>query len=164
MNCLCGHFFFSLVNLTVLRCVELFCTIADWWTVCLALGLNFTFLSLAYPTRPDIIDSAILRPGRLDQLIYIPLPDEPVGSLVPHPVPNLSSPPGSSCEVLYRCQRWFSKWPGHIRPLPVSQNSIDCSCSSFYVVVKSSSVRAKTGNPMLLALATDIPPRKMILS
>jgi len=27
--------------------------------------------------RPDIIDSAVLRPGRLDQLIYIPLPDEP---------------------------------------------------------------------------------------
>jgi transitional endoplasmic reticulum ATPase len=27
-------------------------------------------------TRPDIIDPAILRPGRLDQLIYIPLPDE----------------------------------------------------------------------------------------
>merc|ERR1712154_432387 len=26
--------------------------------------------------RPDIIDSAIMRPGRLDQLIYIPLPDE----------------------------------------------------------------------------------------
>lgn len=26
--------------------------------------------------RPDIIDSAILRPGRLDQLIYIPLPDD----------------------------------------------------------------------------------------
>jgi len=25
--------------------------------------------------RPDIIDPAILRPGRLDQLIYIPLPD-----------------------------------------------------------------------------------------
>ena len=28
--------------------------------------------------RPDIIDPAILRPGRLDQLIYIPLPDEQV--------------------------------------------------------------------------------------
>ena len=26
--------------------------------------------------RPDIIDSAIMRPGRLDQLIYIPLPDK----------------------------------------------------------------------------------------
>lgn len=26
--------------------------------------------------RPDIVDPAILRPGRLDQLIYIPLPDE----------------------------------------------------------------------------------------
>eukprot|EP01138_Halocafeteria_seosinensis_P000756 gb/GECG01000774.1/.p1 GENE.gb/GECG01000774.1/~~gb/GECG01000774.1/.p1 ORF type:complete len:831 (+),score=151.57 gb/GECG01000774.1/:1-2493(+) len=25
--------------------------------------------------RPDIIDSALMRPGRLDQLIYIPLPD-----------------------------------------------------------------------------------------
>lgn len=32
----------------------------------------FTFLLLT-----DIIDSAVLRPGRLDQLIYIPLPDEP---------------------------------------------------------------------------------------
>jgi len=26
--------------------------------------------------RPDILDAAIMRPGRLDQLIYIPLPDE----------------------------------------------------------------------------------------
>ena len=30
--------------------------------------------------RPDIIDPAILRPGRLDQLIYIPLPDEAVST------------------------------------------------------------------------------------
>lgn len=27
--------------------------------------------------RPDILDPAIMRPGRLDQLVYIPLPDEP---------------------------------------------------------------------------------------
>eukprot|EP00727_Mastigamoeba_balamuthi_P000471 m51a1_g10420 putative cell division cycle protein 48 (776) ;mRNA; f:913-4569 len=27
--------------------------------------------------RPDIIDPALMRPGRLDQLIYIPLPDKP---------------------------------------------------------------------------------------
>lgn len=27
--------------------------------------------------RPSILDEAIIRPGRLDQLIYIPLPDEP---------------------------------------------------------------------------------------
>lgn len=30
----------------------------------------------ASPHRPDIIDPALLRPGRLDQLIYIPLPDD----------------------------------------------------------------------------------------
>lgn len=27
--------------------------------------------------RPEILDDAIIRPGRLDQLIYIPLPDQP---------------------------------------------------------------------------------------
>eukprot|EP01013_Petalomonas_cantuscygni_P002091 TRINITY_DN12117_c0_g1_i1.p1 TRINITY_DN12117_c0_g1~~TRINITY_DN12117_c0_g1_i1.p1 ORF type:complete len:820 (+),score=284.75 TRINITY_DN12117_c0_g1_i1:205-2664(+) len=27
--------------------------------------------------RPDILDPAIMRPGRLDQLVYIPLPDQP---------------------------------------------------------------------------------------
>lgn len=26
--------------------------------------------------RPDVIDPALMRPGRLDQLIYVPLPDE----------------------------------------------------------------------------------------
>ncbi|CAF3770814.1 unnamed protein product [Rotaria sp. Silwood1] len=34
------------------------------------------FFIIGATNRPDIIDSAILRPGRLDQLIYIPLPED----------------------------------------------------------------------------------------
>jgi len=40
------------------------------------MGAKKNVFILGATNRPDIIDSAVLRPGRLDQLIYIPLPDE----------------------------------------------------------------------------------------
>jgi len=38
-------------------------------------GRKQVFL-VAATNRPDIIDPAMLRPGRLDKLLYVPLPDE----------------------------------------------------------------------------------------
>ena len=32
---------------------------------------------IAATNRPDMIDPAMMRPGRLDKLLYVPLPDEP---------------------------------------------------------------------------------------
>jgi len=41
------------------------------------MGAKKNVFIIGATNRPDIIDPAILRPGRLDQLIYIPLPDVP---------------------------------------------------------------------------------------
>merc|ERR1712150_182875 len=50
--------------------------------------------------RPDIIDPAIMRPGRLDQLLYIPLPDE--GSRVSILNANLrKSPVAKAVDIPY---------------------------------------------------------------
>jgi transitional endoplasmic reticulum ATPase len=41
------------------------------------MGAKKNVFIIGATNRPDIIDPAIMRPGRLDQLIYIPLPDAP---------------------------------------------------------------------------------------
>ncbi|XP_028824707.1 transitional endoplasmic reticulum ATPase isoform X1 [Denticeps clupeoides] len=59
--------------------------------------------------RPDIIDPAILRPGRLDQLIYIPLPDNPSRTAILRA--NLRKSPvarGVDLEYLSRITEGFS--------------------------------------------------------
>jgi transitional endoplasmic reticulum ATPase len=41
------------------------------------MGAKKNVIIIGATNRPDVIDSAIMRPGRLDQLVYIPLPDKP---------------------------------------------------------------------------------------
>jgi len=41
------------------------------------MGSKKTVFIIGATNRPDVLDPAIMRPGRLDQLVYIPLPDAP---------------------------------------------------------------------------------------
>ena len=40
-------------------------------------GVKKNLFFIGATNRPEILDEALLRPGRLDQLLYIPLPDKP---------------------------------------------------------------------------------------
>jgi transitional endoplasmic reticulum ATPase len=59
--------------------------------------------------RPDIIDPAVIRPGRLDQLIYIPLPDlESRISIFKAALRKAPLDPSIDIEVLARSTHGFS--------------------------------------------------------
>lgn len=59
--------------------------------------------------RPDQIDPALLRPGRLDQLIYVPLPDEKARlSILEAQLRNTPLEPGLSLDEIAKITNGFS--------------------------------------------------------
>lgn len=59
--------------------------------------------------RPDQIDPALLRPGRLDQLIYVPLPDEPARlSILQAQLRNTPLEPGLDLNEIAKITQGFS--------------------------------------------------------
>ncbi len=59
--------------------------------------------------RPDQIDPALLRPGRLDQMIYVPLPDEPARlSILQAQLRKSPLEPGLDLESIAKVTKGFS--------------------------------------------------------
>jgi transitional endoplasmic reticulum ATPase len=59
--------------------------------------------------RPDILDPAVIRPGRLDQLIYIPLPDlKSRTAIFKSQLRKAPVDPGIDLEILARSTHGFS--------------------------------------------------------
>lgn len=73
------------------------------------MGSKKSVFIIGATNRPDIIDPAVLRPGRLDQLIYIPLPDEKSRSNILKAVLRKSPvAPDVDLEYLARVTQGFS--------------------------------------------------------
>merc|ERR1711937_812740 len=73
------------------------------------MGAKKSVFIIGATNRPDIIDTALMRPGRLDQLIYIPMPDLPARESILKAVLR-KSPVSASVDLGYlaRCTDKFT--------------------------------------------------------
>ncbi|XP_054421444.1 ATPase family gene 2 protein homolog B isoform X1 [Pteronotus mesoamericanus] len=70
---------------------------------------NQNVMIVAATNRPDVLDDALLRPGRLDKIIYIPPPDEKGRlSILKVCAENMPVGPDVSLEILAAETRFFS--------------------------------------------------------
>jgi ATP-dependent 26S proteasome regulatory subunit len=68
----------SLLLSSLLPSLTSLCFEPYWWAVLTEIdgvGAKKSVFVIAATNRPDMLDSAVMRPGRLDQLVYLPLPD-----------------------------------------------------------------------------------------